>query len=543
MCKTQSTECRARNHGRFRRGFALCTLFFALVLSPQPAIFAAGLEVWPRLETRHFLVIAEPTPHPQPVSLADWDAILRQYIEQLDAKLAPLFGGRTPGASPPTPGQKPILLICANKASYLRQLGEYGVADPATVGGSGGYYHPDANIILIWRQPTDYYSRHVVLHEVAHWYCLQLLGLRYGRMPLWLCEGLADHAAFHTWDGQTLQAMRLPRVSLENYPARLDALLKRFPQNDAGEISPESVLRCFGQLQNERNTDAPYNEYALAWGLAAYLIDGFPREMARFFASLRQNDMQESWQSAFDDAVRPTWPRFADWSAAQQRPWQWVWNHWEDTGTQLLGLSDSTALIVQNRVAPKNEAGPESGTTLLRCEVVPQLDGTVVGLVFRYESDECFEMMQFRHVGSNEVSWRHVRFAQKQWEVLSPWQKIATTAMSHVAGRGAILEIRGMPSPDGQELRFLYNDHRVAVLPFPGNDDENDNDDTDLVLPFGLAVQSGVAQFRIDAQQGGVKESVVQEIRAACVNARNDRSVTVAAPIHATMLFFYGFCH
>jgi len=483
------------------RNFSILA-FVLLFLMPQNAIFAAGAEGWPRLETRHFLVIAEPTPHPQPVSLADWDAILRQSIEQLDAKLAPLFGGQTLGASQPTPGQKPILLICANKASYLRQLGEYGVANPTTVGGSGGYYHPDANIILIWRQPTDYYARHVVLHEVAHWYCLQLLGLRYGKMPLWLCEGLADHAAFHTWDGQTLQAIRLPRVSLENYPARLGALLKRLVLDDSGEITPESVLRCFEQLQNERNpdsvsgnADAPYNEYALAWGLTAYLVDGFPQEMTRFFASLRQNDMPESWQSAFDDATQPTWQQFADWSAARQLPWHWVWNHWEDSGTQLLGLSDSTALIVQNRVMPINEAEQKTEKTLLRCEAVPLLGGTVIGLVFRYESSECFEMLQFRNVGSNEVSWRHVRFAQKTWEALSPWQKIATASTNNIVNQGTMLEIRGVTSPDGQNLRFVYHDITVTVLPC----DNNAGDNANLVLPFGLAVQSGAAQFRVDA--------------------------------------------
>jgi len=481
--------------------FAPCALFFVLILLPQNAILAAGVEVWPQLETRHFLVIAEPTQHPQPVSLSDWDAMLRQYIEQLDAKLTPQFGGQTLGASQLTPGQKPILLICANKASYLRRLGEYGVANPATVVGSGGYYHPDANMILIWRQPTDYYSRHVVLHEVAHWYCLQLLGLRYGKMPLWLCEGLADHAAFHTWDGETLQAMQLPRVSLENYPARLDALLQRLTHEGADEISPESVLHCFEQLQTKRNSDsasgnadAPYNEYALAWGLVAYLVDAFPKEMTQFFAALRHNDMQESWQSAFDDAVRPTWQRFAEWSTTQQLPWQWVWNHWEDTGTHLLGLSDSTAMIVQNRIASKNEASQETETTLLRCEVTPLLDGTVIGLVFRYESSDRFEMLQFRKVGSDNVSWRHVCFAEKRWDALSQWREIVSTPASNVANQGVMFEIRRISSSHEPKLQFFYNDHTINVLPY----DNSNVNNTNSVLPFGLAVQSGVAQFHID---------------------------------------------
>ena len=484
---------------------AHCLLLF---LIPQNAILAAGTEVWPQLETRHFLVIAEPMPHPQPVALADWGTILRQYIEQLDAKLAPLFGGQTIGATQPTLGQKPILLICANKASYLRRLGEYGVANPATVIGSGGYYHPDANIILIWRQPTEYYSRHVVLHEVAHWYCLQLLGSRYGKMPLWLCEGLADHAAFHTWDGQTLQAMQLPRVSLENYPARLDTLLKRLALDDAADISLKSVSECFELLRAGQEADRVYDEYALAWGLAAFLVEQFPREMTRFFESLQQNDTPEHWQSAFDDTHRPTWRLFADWVAAHRLPWHWVWNHWEDTGTHLLGISDSTAMIVQSHVAPGNKTEQEPEITLLRCEVTPLLDGTLIGLVFRYADSDNFEMLQFRNVGNGETSWRHVRFAQKQWEQVQQWEQMQSTEVGRsrrdrrvqsasvvwpeyrqMQG-GVVLEIRRATSLDGQKLRFFCDGHVVLELP-----------DNTEALPFGLAVQSGVAQFRVEAQR------------------------------------------
>ena len=516
--------------------FGYCVLLFLFVLISPNVILAAGIEVWPQLETQHFLVIAEPTPYPQPVSLTDWDAILRQYIDQLDVKLATWFGGQTLWASQPTPGQKPILLICANKTSYLQRLGEYGIANPATVSGSGGYYHPDANIILIWRQPTDYYSRHVVLHEVAHWYCLQLLGTRYGKMPLWFCEGLADYAAFHTWDGQSLQAMQLPRVSLENYPARLDALLKQLAHDDAneilsGEIAPENVWRCFEWLQTNRSTDfanAPYNEYALAWGLVAFLMDCFPQEMTWFFGALQQNDMPDSWQSAFDHAERPTWQQFVDWSVAQQLLWHWVWNHWEDTGTHLLGMSDSIALIVQsptsrsletveteevfqNRLKAPDSVTRESvflkgkrarspdisidgSTTLLRCEVVPLLRGTVIGLIFRYESSDHFELLQFRNVGNDAAAWRHVRFAQKTWDVLSPWQKITAPLTNNATNHGAMLEIRETSSPDGQKLLFLYNDVTVTVQSCQNNDDNN----TKVVLPFGLAVQTGVAQFFIN---------------------------------------------
>ena len=484
------------------------TSYLILLTSFFIPLTSHAIDDWPQLETRHFLVIAEPTSQPEPVSLTDWNAILGQYIEQLDAVYVPLFGGQTLGQIQSPLGQKPILLICANKASYLRRLGEYGIANPAEVAGSGGYYHPDANVIFTWRQPTDYYSRHVVLHEVAHWYCLQLLGSRYGKIPLWFCEGLADHAAFHTWDGKTLYALQLPQVTLENYPGRLIRLQTsgfglqerasvsspEVASSESETITPDNISFCFDRLQVAQETetfDVIYNEYALAWGMVAFLIDEFPLEMTQLFGLLSQNDMSDSWQSAFDDTIQPTWSHFADWVAEHQHPWRWVWNHWEDTGGHLIGISDSTALIVQNpdyksrrTIEPDSEIDDKSEVTLLCCGVKPLLDRTVIGLVFRYESNDCFEMLQFRIAGKNITEWQHIRFTQNQWEALSGWRKIQSFE-NHANDDGFVLEIRQTDSSDGPQLRFYFNSRIVTEL-------ANDADS-----PFGLAVQSGAAQFRV----------------------------------------------
>ena len=485
----------------------LLTTLFLLLSSDFPLSFAD--EVWPQLETQHFLVIAEPTAQPQSESLADWDKILRQYIEQLDTTIAPLMGAKRLSQVQPLLGQKPILMLCADKSSYLKRLGEYGVVNPATAVGSGGYYHPNANVIFTWRQPTDYYARHVVLHEVAHWYCRQLLGSRYGKMPLWLCEGLADHAAFHTWDGHTLQSMRLPRVSLENYPARLDALLKprlqasrenfahHFQSPESEVISPESISRFISSLRAESNVstgDTIYDQYALAWGLVASLVEKYPREMTHFFESLHYHDVSVSWILAFeDDRHQPTWHQLGDWVGAHQLSWQWVWNHWEDTGIQLLGISDTTALIVQNRMSnpQKSDNTNDESDVLLRCEVTPLLERTIIGLVFRFESKDRFEMLQFRHVGCNTAEWRHVRYAHNQWELLTAWAQTSDGGLqendSTVSpdAQSAVLEVRQVPSIGGLTLRFFYNGHTVT--------ESANTFDSDL--PFGLAVQSGAALF------------------------------------------------
>ena len=458
----------------------LSALIFLLL---QNAILSAADEVWPRLEMRHFLLVAEPTPQPATMSLSDWDVALTQYIAQLDTRLAPLFGERTLSQMQTTLGQKPILLICADKSSYHQKLVEYGIASSGgAMAGSGGFYHPESNVIFVWRQPTDYYARHVVLHEVAHWYCLQLLGERYGKMPLWLCEGLADFAASHTWDGKTLHAMQMPRVSLENYPARLDALLKRLlPDDDADSILPENITRLFEQLRNDPDADKNmlvYDEYALAWGLVAFLIDKHSDEMKRLCEQLAQHDMAQSWPLAFDESQNCNWRCFADWVSENQLPWHWVWNHWEDDGQQLIGVSDSVALIVQNPACRNLQ------TSVLCCKVSPLLEGTVVGLAFRYESSDDFEMIQFRVTDGNNTTWRHIRFAQKKWQALTPWQKIAPTPRNDKPD-GPILELRRRTTDDKEEISVLFDSRLVVKI-------------TDITkgLPFGLTVQSGAAQFQ-----------------------------------------------
>jgi hypothetical protein len=117
---------------------------------------------------------------------------------------------------------------------------------------------------------------------------------------------------------------------------------------------------------------------------------------------------------------------------------------------------------------------------LFFCEIAPLLEHTIIGLVFRYERSECFEMLQFRNVGSNTTEWRHVRFAQNQWEMLSAWGQTSGVRLP------ATLEVHKYPSTDGAKLQFFYNGHTVTEL--PGN----------VALPFGLAVQSGAAQFRFE---------------------------------------------
>jgi len=89
--------------------------------------------------------------------------------------------------------------------------------------GPGGYYCPVSRTAFLFRQPTRWYTRALLIHEVAHqfhWLAGETSRNRKGPPPTWWGEGVVEHLAHHTWDGRELRLAVVPPVSLEDYPAR-----------------------------------------------------------------------------------------------------------------------------------------------------------------------------------------------------------------------------------------------------------------------------------------------------------------------------------
>jgi len=360
---------------------------------------------------------------------------------------------------------------------------------------SGGFYHRESNLILTYRQPTDYYSRHVVLHETAHWYCAQLLGARYEKLPHWLCEGLADFCAFHVWNGKTLHASQMPRVSLENYPSRLAKIFherqNQFSNHDQNlshfNFSPETIEKLFEELQSQNDPNAaaiPHDIYALAWGLTAFFIECFPEETRQFFYQFEQHDFAESWRLAFDSAEQQMQSQFPDWLNERQLKWEWIWNFWEDDGELLTAVSGTTALLVQNAAALKKNSP-------LRFETSPLLDGTMIGVVIRYENSETFEMLQFRGVGTPKMTRRRIRFTDKKWETLTDWETFSPKKNGNNS-QNDFLEIEILPRPtaEGNTHIQIFAD-KILIFEF-----DNEINTNHQPQRFGIAVQTGAASFR-----------------------------------------------
>lgn len=126
---------------------------------------------------------------------------------------------------------------------------------------------------LIWirQQPSDYYRRHLLLHEGVHSFMNTVLG---SCGPPWYMEGIADLLATHRWrDGQlTLNTMPASSQEVPRW-GRIGPLQKASAAGKARSLS-EVLERGPGG-----STDA--QSYAWCWALAA-LLDGTPAYRDRF---------------------------------------------------------------------------------------------------------------------------------------------------------------------------------------------------------------------------------------------------------------------
>ncbi|MBA2113387.1 hypothetical protein [Bremerella alba] len=122
-----------------------------------------------------------------------------------------------------------------------------------------GYYQGDA--IWLLDQPSDYYRRHLLIHEGTHAFMFNLLG---GAGPPWYMEGMAEHFGTHRWVNGQLETRVMP-ASKEATPmwGRIKII-----QDEVSGGSALSLTRIMGTSQKEFLQTRPY---AWCWGACAFL--------------------------------------------------------------------------------------------------------------------------------------------------------------------------------------------------------------------------------------------------------------------------------
>ncbi|MEX2169046.1 MAG: hypothetical protein WD851_07030 [Pirellulales bacterium] len=161
--------------------------------------------------------------------------------------------------------------------------------------------------VWLHEQPSDYYRRHLLLHEVTHSFMSTMLG---GCGPGWYMEGIAEMLGTHDWDaaGGALKLGVMP-ASREAVPmwGRMKAVRDAFVDNRA--LSVPSVM----QIDNRQILGD--ESYAWVWALAKWL-DTHPRYRERFRAMSNHvqrddfNDLlRESYRDDWDE-LQLEWQQF-----------------------------------------------------------------------------------------------------------------------------------------------------------------------------------------------------------------------------------------
>ena len=316
--------------------------------------------------SRHYSVYAETLP------AADVAAMLEALHERLGR-----FFGRAPK------GHLRVE-VYTTRDRWLAAMRRDGDGDP---GEGGGYYRPANRTAYLYVQPSEYFTRHLIVHEAAHqFHWLVATG---NRAPAceWYAEGLVEYFAMHDWDGRRLRTGVVPAVTLEDYPARALKALRQVGHD------MEAVIA--GRTAAGR---------PLAWAMVHYLVNRRGEAFGRLRRRLdRREDPLAAWRAELGPVGDDLRGRLREWLEARQQPWRVVWTSWQQRGDAIEGGSRTKALAVLKRTPRSLSADVE----LIRGPLK-------AGIAFGYRSPRDFYLFQavgpdrFRVVRRFGHGWRRV---------------------------------------------------------------------------------------------------------------------------------------
>ncbi len=273
--------------------------------------------VWQAFESEHYRLTV-PAGFEQ---AGDWLAL----AEAVHAELGAYFG-----AVPRGEGRLEVV-YCPDQAAYRARLAEDGV-DPS-VGDAGGVYWPPNQRAYLWRQPSESFTRHLFVHELVHQFQFLAVMRNRGACPSWYTEGLAEHFAFHTWDGQVYRPGLHDVVGLErNVP-------------DMAAAAREGRLDLLALLEGRLGGPKPESWAAVHWLLAGAgdaVRERF-REQERAMWHGRPFDLRAvlGTESELEQALA----QGRAFLGGLQTTWKIEWIEWDTRGEVLVGRSGVVSLI------------------------------------------------------------------------------------------------------------------------------------------------------------------------------------------------------
>jgi len=159
-----------------------------------------------------------------------------------------------------------------------------------------------AQQLWLVEQPSDYYRRHLLLHEGTHGFMQAMLG---GTGPGWYMEGMAELFGTHLWQDNQLLLRRMPPDRLE-VPMWGRIKLVREAALAGKSLDVPAILSL-----NERRAFST-NEYAWCWAFCKFL-DAHPRRQKKF-RQLSAHASERRFNEKFCAQYIEEWPELlADW--------------------------------------------------------------------------------------------------------------------------------------------------------------------------------------------------------------------------------------
>ncbi len=159
-------------------------------------------------------------------------------------------------------------------------------------------------------QPSDYFRRHLLLHEGTHGFMAVFLGNEENRGDTgagWYSEGMAELLGTHRWQAGNLQLRVMPQ-SREEVPMWGRIRLIRDAVRDGKVLPLEEVLAM------DRRRTFSTDEYAWCWALCAFL-DSHPRWHAKL-RTMREHVGDRQFNVRVRQDLRQDWSDLeAEWQA------------------------------------------------------------------------------------------------------------------------------------------------------------------------------------------------------------------------------------
>jgi hypothetical protein len=154
--------------------------------------------------------------------------------------------------------------------------------------------------IWLYEQETDFYRRHLFLHEGTHAFMWTILG-ECG--PSWYMEGIAELFGTHQWDGKQLTMRAFP-AHKEDAPGwgRVKIVKDAVAAGRALSLSQVMSLSSEGYLKNE--------PYGWSWAVATFL-NGHPAYRDRF-GDVFKDVLRRDFNRRFADRFKTDWDELAE---------------------------------------------------------------------------------------------------------------------------------------------------------------------------------------------------------------------------------------